>query len=252
MKKQKDLRKEMAETFSSLSARNGVGQVFRDFLTMSMCALHGINIATNCQQKDEANEKLYETAIRPYKKEELPMFAKLLGIMQLMAHEYPLEDAFGDWFMENVSNDANGQFFTPTEICRLMARIVIPEGSPDGLTVSDPCCGSGRTLLAAAEINRTFVLYGADIDLMCCQMTCLNMLFNGLRGEVIWMDTIRMQFYGAWHINYHLAGIIPISQEDSSLPKMVRAFEEKQKTSVPPEFSTSPNRGTIAPQLTLF
>ena len=52
-------------------------------------------------------------------------------------------------------------FYTPEHMIDMMAQIVAGE---DGTTVSDPACGSGRTLLSAANVNprRTFV--GQDLD----------------------------------------------------------------------------------------
>jgi len=34
----------------------------------------------------------------------------------------------------------------------------------DSKRISDPACGSGRMLLAAGKLNRSSLLYGADLD----------------------------------------------------------------------------------------
>ena len=70
----------------------------------------------------------------------------------------PLEDPFGDYFEEFLSNSSNGQFFTPSPVAELMAQLTVRqvgEKRKDGDTrVCDSCCGSGRLLLAAAQQDR--------------------------------------------------------------------------------------------------
>ena len=56
-------------------------------------------------------------------------------------------------------------------------------GAGDGKTVHDPCCGSGRLLLAAAKADRSRKFYGWDIDLQCVRMTALNLAFQNLYGS---------------------------------------------------------------------
>ncbi len=107
-------------------------------------------------------------------------------------------DPLGDFFMERMSNDRNGQFFTPMEVCLLMAQI---QGNfQDGQTVNDCSCGSGRNLLAAGRFNRNLIFFGEDIDLRCCKMTLLNMLSNSMQGRVAHKNTLSMQTWKTWEI----------------------------------------------------
>ena len=96
--------------------------------------------------------------------------------------------------MECVSFGRNGQFFTPQEICDMMAKITIEENKlKDNQAVCDPACGSGRTLLGIAKLNRRLKFYASDIDLTCVKMCVLNMMINCMEGEIAWMDTLRIQ-----------------------------------------------------------
>jgi type I restriction-modification system DNA methylase subunit len=72
--------------------------------------------------------------------------------------------------------------------------------------VSDCACGSGRMLLAAAKINRSSLLYGADLDLTCCKMALINMLLNSLQGEIAHMNTLSNDFYRAYKVCTKLVG----------------------------------------------
>jgi type I restriction-modification system DNA methylase subunit len=63
-------------------------------------------------------------------------------------------DPLGELYMQAISNGHNGQYFTPTPKCDMMATMSLGESSTLGQTVCDPTCGSGRMWLAAAKINR--------------------------------------------------------------------------------------------------
>jgi len=109
-------------------------------------------------------------------------------------------DVLGDLFMEFVSHGRNGQFFTPQPVCDMMAAITIDK---DQGSVSDPACGSGRLLMAAAKINRLFKFYGADNDLTCCKMAALNMIINTMPGEIAHMNSLSLEYYRSFIIKVH-------------------------------------------------
>lgn len=100
-------------------------------------------------------------------------------------------DILGPAHMEVVSRgrqSATGQFFTPWDLCLLMARMTgVPETRfrPDGepWSVNDPAVGAGATLLAfrglfAERHGRlaasTLRLYAQDIDPDCVAMTAIQ------------------------------------------------------------------------------
>lgn len=96
---------------------------------------------------------------------------------------------------------ANGQFFTPDCLCDLMSRLadVDEHEELDGrITVSDPACGSARTLIAhfMAKTRKNHALAGhyyyeaADIDLPTCKMAACNMMIHGMQGKVICQDQL--------------------------------------------------------------
>jgi type I restriction-modification system DNA methylase subunit len=115
-------------------------------------------------------------------------------------------DLLGEMFMEFVSHGRNGQFFTPQPVCDMMANILI-DTPEDGKTVSDPACGSGRLLLAAAKLNRKMNFYGADNDLTCCKMAALNLIINTMAGEIAHMNSVTMEYYRSYHIKvYNIEG----------------------------------------------
>ena len=118
-------------------------------------------------------------------------------------------DLFGQlyeqMFLLKSKASANGQFFTPDSLCRLMADITdadVEEDESDGgmVMVNDPACGSARTLLAhfMAKTREDHALAGmyyyeaADIDLPTCKMAACNMMIHGMQGRVVCQDQLSL------------------------------------------------------------
>lgn len=194
--------KTFASVMERLSGKNSLSNVFRDFLEMSVCAL-----------SLGAKEERYLEIVRRYDKPEVYELAEAFSllVMEMDNGGEGLKDCFGDFFMEYLSFGRNGQFFTPEPICEMMARIT--GEIHDGAKVYDCACGSGRTLLAAAKINRRAYFFGSDIDMNCCLMTVINLCLNGLLGEVAWMDSLTNKFYGGWRIELHHEHCVPYIRE---------------------------------------
>ena len=131
-----------------------------------------------------------------------PKVTQLVSLIALIGElSGDFSDPLGELFMLAISNGHNGQFFTPTPICEMISAMTIGETLEDNKTICDPACGSGRMLLAAAQINRHALLYGADLDITCCKMALLNMLLNSLHGEVAHMNSLSNEFYTGYKVS---------------------------------------------------
>ena len=108
-------------------------------------------------------------------------------------------------FLLKSKASSNGQFFTPDDLCRLMASItdadVEEKVSHIGpVIVNDPACGSARTLLAhfmdkTREDHALAGMYyyeAADIDLPTCKMAACNMMIHGMQGKVVCQDQLSL------------------------------------------------------------
>ena len=152
----------------------GRGQAFEDFPTLTVCTL-----ATGLME-----DEYLATVRKGYDKGEkgkrgiddiTQVFARLVTLME------DNRDYLGDLFCGGISFGQRGEFFTPESLTTLMAELTIDELAR-GETVSDPCCGSGRLLLAYAAKKRPEALVGQDIDLRCVRMTTINLGLRNLYG----------------------------------------------------------------------
>lgn len=225
-----EIYKDFTKAVEWLGRRHSISTVFNDLLTMGICSFHETNIMSRLTQKDEANEALYMETIKRYDREELNQFAKMIGMVKLNAYEAPYSDMLGQYFTEHITRGHNGQYFTPDAICQLMAQMQGEKESITGKRVADPSCGSSRLLLEFARNNPDNTFYGADNANTCAKMSAINFFINGLKGEVAWMNTLSMEWYGGWHINrYPRIGIVPVEKEQSAM------WWEPKKTPEPPE-----------------
>lgn len=240
---------EMAKYLIGLGRRYDLSVVFNDFLTIAICSFHRTNIQSGLSEKDPANEELYFATIDKYKKEELNDFAKAMAEAQMHIYKNPYSDVFGDFYMDQISHGLNGEYFTPEPMCEMMAMLQAPKDSVALKTVLDTACGSGRMLIRFADLNPDNFFYGSDVSNSCAKMSVMNFFWNGMRGEIAWMNALSLEWFGGWSINKNGLGIVPIDKEQS------RIWSPPPKKSEPPplpsEFSGSKPMGP-ATQLTIF
>jgi type I restriction enzyme M protein len=87
------------------------------------------------------------------------------------------------------SGKSKGQFYTPSEVSRIMAKILgIRDAKPTtSTTVYDPTCGSGSLLLKIAdEAGAKVTLYGQEKDSSTSGLARMNMILHGNPEAVIY------------------------------------------------------------------
>ena len=108
-------------------------------------------------------------------------------------------DPLGDIFMSRISHGDHGQFFTPESVSLLMSEIIMGDKIHDGMSINDPACGTGRTLLMALKHLRESKhvepkLYANDLSMTCAKMTLLNFCINSVDGDVTCGDALRLDY----------------------------------------------------------
>ncbi len=110
------------------------------------------------------------------------------------------DDILGDAYeylmrhFASLSGKDKGQFYTPAEVSRTMARIIGigTDKTTNQTTVYDPTCGSGSLLLKVAEEARADVtVYGQEKDNQTAGLARMNMiLHNNPNAEIVQGNTL--------------------------------------------------------------
>lgn len=190
--------KAFLDVFGQLTNRHRSWDVWRDFITMFACSL------SNPLDKEHRHkrEELYLQTVKKYKKQEQELFPELAAQTVLALEENPEQDFLGSIFMSlNLGNEHNGQFFTPYDVCKMMAEVtmdgVLLKVERDGyISINDPCCGAGATLIAGIHTAREqlekvnlnyqdhILVVAQDIDEVVALMCYIQLSLLGVAGYV--------------------------------------------------------------------
>jgi len=130
-------------------------------------------------------------------KEMVDRLSKLVGIFEgidLRANRAEGDDLLGDAYeylmrhFATESGKSKGQFYTPAEVSRVMAKIVIAgRQTTPRHTVYDPTCGSGSLLIKVADEAPTRLsIYGQEMDNATAALARMNMILHGYETAEIW------------------------------------------------------------------
>src|SRR6266487_2271201 len=86
------------------------------------------------------------------------------------------------------SGKSKGQFYTPAEVSRIMAKVIgINKSKSQTETIYDPTCGSGSLLLKAAdEAPHGITIYGQEMDKDTRALAVMNMWLHKNPDSDIW------------------------------------------------------------------
>lgn len=108
------------------------------------------------------------------------------------------DDILGDayeYLMKKFASEAGkskGQFYTPSEVSRIMAKIIgIGQSEQNIISIYDMACGSGSLLLKAAseaKKNKKVYLYGQEKDTNTAGLCVMNMFLHGNETAIIKVD----------------------------------------------------------------
>jgi len=88
------------------------------------------------------------------------------------------------------SGKSKGQFYTPSEVSRIMAKAIgISASNRPDQTIYDPTCGSGSLLLKARdEAPAGITIYGQEKDVATRALAKMNMVLHDCPTAEIWRD----------------------------------------------------------------
>ena len=192
-----DPEKEFVKAFHQLtSGKYNAWEVFKDFVVLFATSLSNPFDKLHFQEREDC----YLRIIKKYEPEEQKIFPQLAAHTVMALEKNPDQDFLGNIFMHlDLGNEAKGQIFTPYHVCELMAEItmedVVKKVKEDGfITIDDPCCGAGATLIAGinkarkalAEADLNFqnhvLISGQDIDETVLLMCYIQVSLLGVAG----------------------------------------------------------------------
>ena len=191
-----DYSKDFIKELEQMAYRHNIVEVFGDVVGMMSAAMWRATLLNG----DEA-EKVYKSFADRYTKDEMSHLPKMLEIVVRALEEKresflgPVLEAIG------AANQHNGQFLTPADVAKVMARCSVHnfEYTPGKvIRCSDPACGAGVTLIENGEAlmherhvrQSDIMLIGGDIDRRACDMTYIELTILGYAARIDHMDAL--------------------------------------------------------------
>jgi type I restriction-modification system DNA methylase subunit len=205
-------RKEIVRCLETIARRSGqsLSRVFGDWVHLAAITLS--NAWETNDTTREARETRYRDVARRYDRPAIDDFAKAVGMLTLAFAAKPA-DILGEIFHGlNISNQWNGQFFSPYSLSRLTVGMILEPASIAELltrrkwiSVNDPAVGAGG-MLVAAFVHCTehgvppdrLVLYGTDVDERCVHMAFVQLSLCGAAAVITHGNSLSGDRYETW------------------------------------------------------
>ncbi len=131
-------------------------------------------------------------------KDKVDRLTNLIAIFQNEALDFRKNRAGGDdiigdayeYLMKNFASESGkskGQFYTPAEVSRIMAKVIgISGATVASQTLYDPSCGSGSLLIRAAdEAPHGITIYGQEYDTTTAGLAKMNLVLHNKSTGII-------------------------------------------------------------------
>lgn len=209
---------DIVKLINGLAYRHSAWQVFSDFCEMSALAFsNGVDLS-----QYETREARYMEIVKRYGKDEIAKFPEILGALT-RALEGGMTDVLGKTFHElELHNKWAGQFFTPYDLCRMMAKMTLgDEAHVRELTekngfvrASEPAVGSGAMVIALAEAMREMGINyqqhlhvtAVDVDAKCVHMAYAQFALLHIPAVIVHGNSMSLEEFGHWYTPAHILG----------------------------------------------
>lgn len=195
-----DYKKDFIKIFNEIAHNKNSNQVWNDLIEcMAASASNSID-----KVHFEDREKQYMECGK--RLDSSPKMGEALACVVNAFEENPEQDFLGVIYGDlGLLTSKKGQFFSPYSVCRMMAETTMSKDEVENhikdhgyITINDPACGAGATLIAAANtlknmgVNyQTSALFtGNDIDPVVAKMCYIQLSFLGCPGYVAVANTL--------------------------------------------------------------
>lgn len=215
-------RNKLIAEIRNLAQSQGLNTVFTTFLEITANSIAAQMDPDNAEER----EKRYAEIASKMEPETLDSYARMLAMLWLAIHEHEDDpcDILGDIYHElRLNNEWNGQFFTPDNICRMMAEVINPVTDTTDhngpITINEPSCGSGTMVIGAVwamkrknfDFQRNSFFVAQDIDIRCVWMAYIQLSLYGIPAVVIHGNTLTME---EWSRRYTPYAALPFMEKE--------------------------------------
>ncbi|HCA17313.1 MAG TPA: hypothetical protein DEO64_09305 [Alcaligenes faecalis] len=214
---------EIIRLLHEVARSRGLARVWADWVEIGAIAIANGVDKTQFKQREER----YFNIVSQYQKEEVHSLVNAFAHLVQCWDKRVATGEFGDvlggtYMMLDMGNASTGQFFTPYEISRMMASIIM--GAPETLntelqkkgflSLQEPACGAGGMIITAvhsladAEINYQQVIHvtAIDVDRRCVHMTFLQLALLHVPAIVIQGNALTLKTTEFWYTPAHIWG----------------------------------------------
>lgn len=192
--------KEFMDAFKPLCSSRSPWQVWSDLMEAIACSIS--NAADHLPEHYGCREEKYAQCIGRLGSAEAA--AKIFEIIIMALENNPEQDFLGKMYMDlNLGSHWKSQFFTPYCVCRAMSEMSCGDigrqiREKGYISVCDPTCGAGATLIAYANSMKrsghnfqNHVLFvGQDIDRVAGMMCYIQLSLLGCAGYICIGNTL--------------------------------------------------------------
>lgn len=143
------------------------------------------NSEANLGKTKDRNRRL-KNLIEDFANEKLDFRPSRIGSQDIIGNTY--QYLIGQFASD--SGKKGGEFFTPSEVSELLARLMAPQS---GMRIYDPTCGSGSLLIKVAEQvpDHNYSLYGQESNGGNWALCKMNMFIHANdNAQIEWGDTL--------------------------------------------------------------
>lgn len=256
----------------------GLDRVWSDWVEMSAIAIANAVDKTQFERR----EQRYLDIVAQYHKEEVHSLANAFTHLVECWEQRAVSGEFGDvlgstFMMMDMGNASTGQFFTPYEVSRMMAGMILGDEATlktqlqarGFLTLQEPASGAGGMIIAAAHVladasinyQQAIHVTAIDVDRRCAHMTFLQLALLHVPAVVIQGNALTLETVETWYTPAHILGgwsrrlrqQQPVSDAAQLLIPQLKPIQQEHNTDVSEQHvEQAISKGIQEGQMSLF
>lgn len=235
--------KQIIKILRGMTGKWSLYPLWRDFLILSACTISN----SVDKQQWQKREDVYMQTIGKYEKEEANKFAEMFALVVTGLSGAKKGDFLGEVYMQlEIGNKDVGQFFTPYDVSKMMAKLIDVQKDDEGLiTLNEPACGSGGMIIAYAETMKDqdinyqekLRVICNDLDYDVVKMAYIQLSLLGIDAVIMQGDSITQKMNEVWYTPMHMMNLVKERerQENDNAKRMLNIIKDLEALETPKE-----------------